>query len=210
MITPACLTSAERTARLPELKRVPLLVYLLLGAASALLAGAAPPDSGQALQPAEQRSAQHDFDFAFGSWRTHIRRLLHPLTGGSEWVEYEGTHTVRPLWGGRANIGELEADGPAGHFEAMSPRLYNPETGQWNVSYGNPRDGSLSRPVVGGFVNGRGEFYGESTVNGKDVRVRELYIPVDARTRRFEIAFSADGGRSWETNWVMTDALLQR
>jgi hypothetical protein len=188
-----------------------LLPYLLVAAASALVAGAAPPDGAQAPQAATvRRDARHDFDFALGSWRTHIHRLLQPLTGSSEWVEYDGTHTVRPLWGGRANIGELEADGPAGHLEAMSPRLYNPGTGQWNVSYGNPRDGSISRPVVGGFVNGRGEFYGETTVNGKTVRVRELYIPVDARTRRFEIAFSADDGHSWETNWVMTDALLKR
>jgi hypothetical protein len=210
MITPACQTHAERIARLRQLKRVLLLPYLLVAAASALGAAAAPPDTGPARQAAVRHDAQHDFDFAFGSWRTHIRRLLHPLTGGSEWVEYDGTHTVRPLWGGRANIGELEADGPAGHFEAMSARLYNPETGRWHVSYGNPRDGSISHPVVGGFVDGRGEFYGETTVNGKTVRVRELYIPVDARTRRFEIAFSVDDGRSWETNWVMTDTLLQR
>lgn len=190
--------------------RSALLSCLLVVAASILAGGDARPATPPAQSAAVSHDGRHDFDFAFGTWQTHIRRLLHPLTGSSEWVEYDGTHTIWPLWGGRANIGELEADGPAGHFEAMSPRLYNAGSGKWNVSYGNPHDGSISQPVVGGFVNGRGEFYGETTVNGKTVRVRELYIPVDAHTRRFEIAFSADGGHSWETNWLMTDTLLKR
>ncbi len=154
------------------------------------------------------RDGQHDFDFAFGAWKTHISRLLHPLTDSTTWVEYDGTHVIRKIWGGKANLGELEVDGPAGHIEAMSPRLYNPETHQWSISYGNPREGSLSRPVVGEFKDGRGEFYGQDTVNGRAILVREIYTPVSPTSRRLEIAYSDDGGKTWETNWKMTDTKI--
>jgi hypothetical protein len=79
---------------------VVLAFLLLLGA---------PPD-----RPAA-RDGQHDFDFEFGTWKTHLSRLLHPLTGSKTWVEYEGTTVVRPVANGRANLVELVADGPAGH-----------------------------------------------------------------------------------------------
>jgi hypothetical protein len=151
---------------------------------------------------------QQDFDFAFGTWNTHIMRLKEPLSGSTSWLQYDGVHTIRRVSGGRANLGELEADGPAGHIEAMSARLYNPQTHLWHVSYGNPRDGSLSRPVVGQFKNGRGEFYGQETFEERQVLVRELYSPIDPKRRRLEIAYSADGGRGWETNWIMVDTLV--
>lgn len=152
---------------------------------------------------------QHDFDFAFGTWKTHIRRLKDPLSGSNDWVEYDGTHTIRKVWNGRANLGELEADGPAGHIEALSPRYFNPQTHLWSVRYGNPREGVLSPPLVGEFKNGRGEFYGEETFRERVVLVRENYTPVDATTRKLEIAYSADGGKTWETNWIMTDTLIK-
>jgi hypothetical protein len=104
----------------------------------------------------------------------------------------------------------LEADGLAGHVEALSTRYFNPQTHLWSVSYGTPRAGSLSRALVGEFKNGRGEFYGEETLEEKVVLVREVYTPIDARTRKLEVAYSADGGRSWQTNWIMIDSLIGR
>jgi hypothetical protein len=76
--------------------------------------------------PAE-RDGQHDFDFEVGTWKTHLSRRLHPLTGSVTWVEYEGTTFVRKVWNGRANLVELEVDGPKGHIEGLSLRLYNPQ-----------------------------------------------------------------------------------
>jgi hypothetical protein len=179
--------AAARTTRTPEHQRGPPAV-----------SGSASGERGQ-----------HDFDFAFGTWKTHIRRLKDPLSNSNDWVEYDGTHTIRKIWNGRANLGELEADGPAGHLEALSPRYFDPHTHLWSVSYGTPRDGSLSGTRVGGFENGRGEFYGEETFKEKVVLVREIYTPVDATTRKLEVAYSADGGKSWETNWIMTDTLVR-
>src|SRR5881227_3248375 len=78
--------------------------------------------STNAKSAVSERDGQHDFDFEFGTWKTHLRRLQHPLTGSNTWIEYDGTTVVRKLWGGRANLVELEADGPAGHFEGLSLR----------------------------------------------------------------------------------------
>jgi len=61
---------------------------------------------------------------------------------------------------------------------------------------------------VGQFKNGHGEFYGEDTFKGSVILVRELYSPIDSKTRRLEIAYSGDGGRTWETNWRMTDTFI--
>jgi hypothetical protein len=154
---------------------------------------------------AAPRDAQHDFDFEIGSWKTHLSRLSHPLTGSSTWVDYEGTTTVRKVWDGRANLLELEADGPAGHIEALSLRLYNPDARQWSLNFANSRVGTVGPPTIGEFKNGRGEFYDQETLNGRSILVRFIISDVTPTSVRFEQAFSDDGGKNWEVNWIATD-----
>src|SRR5579864_5890482 len=125
-----------------------------------------------AAKAGTERDGSHDFDFEFGAWKTHLKRLLHPLTGSTTWVEYDGTSVVRKIWNGRANLVELEADGPGGHFEGLNLRLYRPQSHQWSLNFSNRNDGTLSQPTVGEFNNGRGEFYDQETVNGRAVYVR--------------------------------------
>src|SRR5258708_47448 len=189
-----------------------VMTFTRIPAGAQAIPTAGPPDHNSppptAGGTATEHDGQHDFDFAFGTWNTHIMRLKDPLSGSTSWIEYDGTHTIRRVWGGRANLGELEADGPAGHIEAMSPRLYNPRTHLWSVSYGNPHDGILSRPVVGQFTNGHGEFYGQDTFKGRVHLVRKIYSPIDSKTRRLEIPYSKDGLRTWQTNWRMTDTFV--
>src|SRR5213083_1867004 len=92
-------------------------------------------------QPApSQRDGQHDFDFEIGTWKTHLSRRLHPLTGSTTWVQFDGTSVVRKVWNGRANLVELEVDGPTGHIEALSLRLYNPQSHQWSLNSANSND----------------------------------------------------------------------
>src|SRR5215472_10020189 len=92
------------------------------------------------------RDGQYDFDFEIGTWKTHLRRLLHPLAGSTEWVVCDGTTLVRTAWDGRANLVELEADCPSGHFEAMSLRLYNPQSHQWSLNFANGASGTIGGP----------------------------------------------------------------
>ena len=155
------------------------------------------------------RDGQHDFDFEIGTWKTHLRRLLHPLTGSTTWVEYEGTTVVRKVWDGRANIVELEADGPQGHFEGLSLRLYRPQSHQWSLNFANSSDGILGEPTVGEFNNGRGEFYDQETVNGRAVYVRFVISDITANSCHFEQAFSIDGGKTWEVNWTADDTRVK-
>ena len=76
--------------------------------------GVAPASAIPTAQRAGQRDGQHDFDFEIGTWKTRLRRLLHPLTGSTTWVEYVGTTTVRKVWNGRANLVELTVSGLRG------------------------------------------------------------------------------------------------
>lgn len=156
-------------------------------------------------QAAAQRDGRHDFDFEIGTWRTRLRRLLHPLTGSTAWVVYEGTTVVRKVWNGRANLVELEADGPEGHFEGLNLRLYDPRSRQWSLNFANARDGKVAAPTIGQFRDGRGEFYDQETLNGRAILVRFVISDVTAESCRFEQAFSGDGGKTWEVNWVATD-----
>jgi hypothetical protein len=173
--------------------------FVLL-AACALLLGA---DQGK------PRDGSRDFDAHIGEWTTHLKRLQRPLSGSTTWVEYKGTSSVRPVLGRRANIVELVVEGPAGKIEGAALRLYEPESGQWTLNFFNVLDGKLTPPVIGEFRDGRGEFYGQDTYRGRAILVRFIITPVDAKTLRFEQAFSADGGKTWEANWIATDTRLK-
>jgi hypothetical protein len=141
---------------------------------------------------------QHDFDWDIATWETHQKRLLHPLTGSTTWVSYSGTDVVRNIWGGRGNVGVIEADGPAGRLELLGVRLYNPKTHLWSIYFANISTGTLSVPSVGGFKNGRGEFYDEETLNGRPILVRFSVSDITSNSVHFDQAFSADWGNTWE------------
>ena len=155
--------------------------------------------------PSTERDGQHDFDFETGTWQTQLSRLLHPLTGSKTWVEYKGTTVVRKVWNGRANLVELEVDGPSGHIEALSLRLYNPQSRQWSINFSNVSGGTMSPPTIGEFKNGRGEFFAQETLNGRAILVRFVISDITPTSCHFEQAFSDDGGKTWETNWIATD-----
>src|SRR5579864_5291250 len=153
-------------------------------------------------QSAEQ-DGQHDFDFALGTWKTHLKRLQHPLTGSTTWVEYEGQAVVRKVWNGRASLEEFEANGP-GHIEGLTLRLYNPQSHQWNQVWSTSDDGTPSQTMVGEFKNGRGEFFDQEQFHGRAVYVRWVWSDITLNSCRFEQSFSDDGGKTWEVNWVNT------
>ncbi len=162
-----------------------------------------------ALSPALAQDAQQDFDFEFGAWKTEVRRLARPLSGSQEWIAYRGTTIVRPLLGGRSNIAELAIEGASGRIAGVSLRLYDPATKQWSLNFANLRNGALTAPVVGGFRGGRGEFLGDDELDGRAIRVRFVISAVTRDSARFEQAFSADGGRTWEVNWIATDTRIR-
>ncbi len=155
-------------------------------------------------QVASKPDGQHDFDFEFGTWKSHISRRLHPLTGSTTWVQMDATVVVRKVWDGRANLMELVSDSPADHLEELNLRLYNPQSHQWSFNFANSNVGTIEPPMFGKFKNGRGEFIGPDTLNGKAILVRHVFSEITPDSHHFEQSFSDDGGKIWEPNFVAT------
>jgi hypothetical protein len=162
-------------------------------------------DGPAVMEPVSAVSAvegQHDFDFDLGTWKTHSTRLVHPLTGSTTWVDMDGATVVRKVWGGKANLAEYKADGSAGPVQLLSLRWFNPATQEWNLDFATPSVGTLGIPGVGQFRNGRGDFYDYEAINGRSVLVRFSIWKITEDTAQSEQAFSADGGKTWEVNWI--------
>jgi hypothetical protein len=154
-------------------------------------------------QTSLERDGQHDFDFEIGSWKIHLKRLLHPLTGSTTWVEFDGTSVTRKAWDGRAQLEEFETDSPvAGHIEGLTLRLYNPQSHQWRLYWANAKNGIIDPPQIGEFKNGRGEFYAQDMLNGKSILIRFIWSDTTTSKPHFEQSFSEDGGNTWEVNWI--------
>jgi hypothetical protein len=166
------------------------------------VASAQEPVVGQSARDTS-RSGQHDFDFELGSWRIHLKRLVHPLTGSSTWVEFDGTSVTRKVWDGRSQLEQFESDSPtAGHIEGLTLRLYNPQSHQWSLYWANSKNGKLDPPQIGEFKDGQGEFYAQDMLDGKSILIRFVWTNTITATPHFEQSFSADGGKTWEVNWI--------
>jgi hypothetical protein len=147
--------------------------------------------------------ASGDFDFLFGHWRVKNRRLRARLAGSTAWDEFECTVVVRPIWGGRANCNEFEAEGPSGPIQGLAIRLFNPTSRQWNIYWATGAEGTLGHPMIGSFEDGHGEFYNQEMFEDRSIYVRFVWSDITPTSCHWEQAFSADGGKDWETNWIM-------
>jgi hypothetical protein len=154
--------------------------------------------------PGEVRDGQHDFDFNIGTWKIHTRLLLHPLTGPNDWVDLNGTVHVRKVWNGRAQLEEIEADGSTGHFEGLTLFLYNLQAHQWGQYFVDRAVGVLNQPQIGEFKNGRGELFGQESLNGRTIFVRFAWSDITPNSHHVEQSFSDDGGKTWQPNFVAT------
>jgi len=163
------------------------------------------PGQSQALD----LSGLHDFDFLVGDWLVHSKRLKERLAGSREWISVEGRISSRPLMDGYANVDDSIFYLPDGPYRGVAPRAYDPRSGQWAIWWIDARNphGNLDPPVKGRFVNGVGTFYAEDTLRGKPIKIRFTWSDIAANSARWEQAFSDDGGKTWEPNWVQT---LQR
>jgi hypothetical protein len=179
------------------------LLLLTLLAAGDTRAQAAPdptPKPTPELPPLPD--GQRDFDFLIGKWKYHLKRLENPLTGSTKWIEFDGTGVCRPIWNGNAQIDELDVNGPTGHVQGLTLRLYNPQSRQWNLNWANAKDATLGVPTIGSFKNGRGEFYDQETYRGRTILVRYVWSATTSSSPHFEQSFSDDGGKTWEVNWI--------
>jgi hypothetical protein len=184
-----------------SVKRYVLLGSVILTCCSAPLM--AQGDAGGGTQAtAVARDGQHDFDPLIGSWKYHLKRRLHPLTGSNTWVEFEGTGVCYKIWDGRSQLDTIEVDGPEGHIEGLTLRTYNPQSHQWSLYWANSKTGVIDPPQIGDFKDGRGEFFAQDKVDGRAILIRFQWTNLTTSTPHFEQSFSADGGKTWEVNWI--------
>jgi hypothetical protein len=153
-----------------------------------------------------ERSARNDFDFLFGRWRVHHRRLRERLAGCKEWEEFDGTSVAQPVLGGLGNIDDNVLELPAGKYRAVTLRAFDERTGRWAIWWLDARNphNPLDPPMVGGFEGNVGTFYADETINGKPIRVRFRWTDTKTPSPSWEQAFSPDGGKTWEINWTNT------
>jgi len=151
----------------------------------------------------ELKDPQKDFDFFIGRWQVHHKKLKERLKRSTSWDIFAGTVVTRAVWGGKANMDQFEGINGAGEGQGMTLRLYDPKSQQWSLYWANSINGTLEKPTIGGFKEGRGEFYNQDSFEGKSIFVRFIWSNITPTSCHWEQAFSEDGGKSWETNWIM-------
>lgn len=152
---------------------------------------------------AEKAPNADDFAFLVGSWKVRHRKLKSRLAGSRDWVDFDGTLVNWPVLGGRGNVGDNVMNYPGAPFRGVGIRALDPATGEWLSWWLDGRSPTaIAPPVRGGFKDGIGTFIGDDSFEGRPIKTRVLWSRVTATSARWEQASSADGGQSWETNWI--------
>ncbi|GIF42554.1 hypothetical protein BC793_122155 [Actinoplanes xinjiangensis] len=146
-------------------------------------------------------TVMNDFDFFIGSWTVVNRRRTSMFDGTDDWETFPATSVSRPVFAGGGNCDEIVF--PTQGWRGFTLRLFDPDSEQWSLYWAGSRTGRLDPPVVGRFTDGRGDFYGDDTWQGRPIRVHFVWSGITADTARWEQLFSIDGGETWESNWIM-------
>ena len=182
-----------------------MALLILSLAIPGLSTGQSDQDSGRGTTQIDSTTpGVHDFDFLVGQWRVHHRTLKERLANSHEWIEFEGTLVNQPLMGGYSNVDDTVFEKPGAPFRGVALRSFDSKTLQWSIWWLDSRTplGPVDPPMRGGFRDGVGTFYADETFNGKPVRTRFLWTKITPTSCHWEQAYSPDGGKTWETNWV--------
>lgn len=148
--------------------------------------------------------AAGDFNFFLGQWQVRHRRLKERLVGSTDWEEYSGTTSCHALLGGIANFNDSIVYRAGSVYRSLGLRAYDAATRtwtDWSLDGRNPTQVTVDG--VGRFVGGVGTFFADDTFAGKPIRVRGTFTSLGPGSAQWQQAFSADGGRTWETNYTM-------
>ena len=154
--------------------------------------------------PRAARASKHDWDFLFGRWKVRHRYLRSRLRGSNEWIEFDSQCEAMPLLLGLGNLDRNTFVRDGQTIEGITLRLFDPSTGEWSIHWADSaHPGALIPPMSGRFMGDTGEFFGDEFVDGRRVLCRFVWTRVPADSPRWEQSFSDDGGKTWETNWIM-------
>ena len=156
------------------------------------------------MPPSASTATPSDFDFIIGDWRVRHRRLNSRLTGCTDWTEFSGTSSTRKILGGFGNVEDNVLGFPDGEIRAAAFRSYNEITQDWAIWWLDGRiPHSLGVPVIGRFSGPVGTFFANDSLECQPITVRFTWHANLGHNPRWEQAFSGDGGKTWETNWIM-------
>lgn len=175
-----------------------IIAHSLLSAAMALAAAPALAQS----PPSAVRDGSHDMDFNIGTWHTDITRFPEPFDNPTKTAKLAGTVTVRPVWNGKAEFEEIEADGPNGHWEGGTLFLYDPQAHQWSQNFVSASAGRFDPPTIGEYRGGNVEYYATDKFRGRTVLIRGIWSDIKPDSHSYEEDLSSDGGRSWQPAFV--------
>jgi hypothetical protein len=154
-----------------------------------------------------QDDGRHDFDFVFGDWDIHNRKLRDVTDPDcAEWVEFATSAHSEPMFGGLAHVERVVSglDAPGGWWEGFTLRQFDPRDDLWRIWWASTRNpGHLDPPLAGRFTGGLGQFTGEDTVAGQPVLVRFQWTTLATGRARWTQEFSYDTGATWQLNWTM-------
>ncbi|MCU1416647.1 MAG: hypothetical protein JWP32_821 [Schumannella sp.] len=145
--------------------------------------------------------ASTDFDFLFGAWTVHNRKIRDNTDPEcTEWIEFDAEQTASPILNGAGNVDEMRLD----DFVGFTLRLWSPDEEVWRIWWSATNaPGVLDEPVVGRFADGVGRFEGVQMVGGAETVVRFEWTTKDPQTPKWDQFFSRDGGKTWSHNWTM-------
>jgi hypothetical protein len=178
------------------------VVRALVAASTLMLAPGAAQAQSQPASPPALRDGSHDMDFNFGTWHTEIIRYPDPFGDPSKTLHMAGTVTVQPVWNGKAQLEEIEADGSKGHWEGMTVFLYDPQAHQWSQNFVSASVGRFDSPSIGEYRNGNIEYYAQDESKGRAVLLRGVWSDIKPNSHSYEEDLSDDGGRTWHAAFI--------
>jgi hypothetical protein len=86
--------------------------------------------NGGSMSHSSPAATLHDFDFLFGSWRIHNRRLDDPLGDSESWSEFEASSEAYPILNKLGNVQHFDAPRFPGRpgFQGYALRRRHPPT----------------------------------------------------------------------------------
>jgi len=150
-----------------------------------------------------ENDGRNDFDFLIGTWKVHHRALKKRLKGSTDWHEFDGDTVSKKILNGLGNMDENIIHRETGPVHAITLRLFDPKSKEWSIYWSTDLTGTLDVPMIGGFKDGRGEFYSQEVFEGRHIYNRFIWSKITQTSCQWEQAFSSDGGKTWETNWIM-------
>lgn len=166
------------------------------------LAGAAGAFGLPRLANAADTGHESDWRWLEGNWDVKHERLRDRLVGSTTWDKFDGKSAFWHTLGGLGNIDDNLLHLPTGTYRAFSARTFDPATNNWSIWWLDGRmAGRLDPPVMGGFKQDEGEFFGNDVHKGTPVTVRFRWHETQSKRPWWDQSFSKDDRKTWETNW---------